>query len=279
MLVPLTDVLRYAEEKKIAIGAFNVTSFEALRGLVQAAEEEDLPLILQFAPRGHSVYLPQRFAGPLLLAVAREAKVPTAVHLDHGSSLDVLRWGLEQGFSSVMFDGSALPFEENITQTQEASRLTRAAGASLEAELGALGVGEDGEASVERYTDPEQAEIFARETEIDALACSFGTVHGLYKSQPCLDVPRIAEIHRRTGLPIVMHGGSGVSDAEYARCIEAGVRKINYYTYAARDVGVEVCERLAEAAERPYMHTLSNWASEAFYKHYLRVMRLFAGRN
>ncbi len=148
--------------------------------------------------------------------------------------LDFVQRGLAAGFTSIMYDGSTLPAEENIVNTQIAVVQARKTGASVEAEIGSMGIGETGEQGVCVYTDPQEAADFVNITQIDALACAFGTSHGFYTAAPKLDFDRLSKIKAQISVPIVMHGGSGVSEEDYRKAIECGVRKVNYYTYMAK---------------------------------------------
>ena len=220
MLVTLKSILRLAEADNKAIGAFNVTTLEGIRAVIAAAEETGQPVILQFANAAHSGYI---------------AKVPVCVHLDHGANLEEVHEALELGFTSVMIDGSALPYEKNVALTDATVELAQGFGASVEAEIGSMGReeflsagGSEADLGESSYTDPDQAARFVKDTGIDALACSFGTVHGIYLKAPKLDVDRIKVIREKTGKPVVMHGGSGLSDEDFRRCIQNGVRKINF---------------------------------------------------
>ena len=176
---------------------------------------------------------------PIMLAAAKKSTVPVCVHLDHGTDLDYIKRGLELGFTGVMFDGSALSHEENFAMTKEAVRMAAKTGASVEAEIGSMGAREGGNAQdmdnpESIYTDPDMAVKFVAETGIDALACAFGTVHGMYVREPKLDFDRLAKINSLVSVPLVMHGGSGVSVDDYRRVISLGISKINYYTYMSK---------------------------------------------
>ncbi|GLC81884.1 class II fructose-bisphosphate aldolase [Lacrimispora brassicae] len=283
MLITMKAILELADAKNIAIGAFNITSLEGIQAVLQASEELNQPVILQFAPV-HEAIIPMSVIGPIMIMMAERSTVPVAVHLDHGDDLNMLKKALDMGFTSVMYDGSALSFEENVANTRIAVEMAEAYGASVEAEIGAMGrqefssigEGEEGEATEGCYTDPEQAEEFAEVTGIDALACSFGTVHGLYLTEPKLDFDRISQISRRTGLPIVMHGGSGVSDQDFHKCIENGVRKINYYTYLAKTGGMHVREKAMEAEGYVFYHDVTLWGIEAMKKDVLHTIKVFS---
>lgn len=283
MLITMKAILELADAKNIAIGAFNITSMEGIQAVLEVSEELNQPVILQFAPV-HETIIPMSVIGPIMVMMAERATVPVAVHLDHGDDLNLLKKALDMGFTSVMYDGSALSFEENAANTRIAVEMADAYGASVEAEIGAMGrqefssigEGEEGEATEGCYTDPEQAERFVEATGVDALACSFGTVHGLYITEPKLDFDRISQIRNRIGLPIVMHGGSGVSDQDFRRCIENGVRKINYYTYLAKAGGMHVKEKAMEAEGYVFYHDVTLWGIEAMKKDVLHTIKVFS---
>ncbi|MBQ6946890.1 MAG: class II fructose-bisphosphate aldolase [Clostridia bacterium] len=235
MLVNLTEILKIAEEKKIAIGAFNAPNMTAARAIIDAAEELGQPVILMHAQVHEEMGLcKMEEVAPMMLFFAKRATVPVCVHLDHGTDLDYVKRGRALGFTSVMYDGSTLSTEENTENTRVAVAEAKKYGASVEAEIGSMGAregGGNGDASI--YTDPDEAVEFVKATGIDALACAFGTAHGFYKDTPKLDFERLSKIHDRITVPIVMHGGSGVSPEDYKEVIRRGVRKVNYYTYMA----------------------------------------------
>ena len=237
MLVTMKDVLRDAEERKTAVGAFNAPNLQMLHAILRAAESLSEPVILMHAQVHEEMGLcTMEEIAPILLRAAERSAVPVCVHLDHGTDLDYVKRGLKLGFTSVMYDGSALSPEENTKNTQTAVEEAKKTGASVEAEIGSMGSRESGVQDDESiYTDPELAAAFVRDTGIDALACAFGTVHGFYRKEPKLDMARLSRIRELTcGFPLVMHGGSGVSHADYREVIRRGVRKINYYTYMSR---------------------------------------------
>jgi len=283
MLVTMKSILELADAKNIAIGAFNITSLEGIQAVLGAAEELNQPVILQFAPVHESI-IPLSVIGPIMVMMAEKASVPVGVHLDHGDDLNSLKQALDMGFTSVMYDGSVLSFEENAANTKIAVELANQYGASVEAEIGAMGrqefssvgEGEEGEAMESCYTDPEQAEKFVQVTGIDALACSFGTVHGLYLTEPKLDFDRIRRIRDRIGIPIVMHGGSGVSDQDFKKCIEGGVRKINYYTYLAKAGGMHVKEKAMQTEGNVFYHDVALWGIEAMKEDVVHTLKVFS---
>lgn len=239
MLVNLKEILKIAEEKKIAIGAFNTPNMTSARAIIGAAEELGQPVIIMHAQIHEEMGLcKMEEVAPMMLHFAKNATVPVCMHLDHGVDLDYVKRALELGFTSVMYDGSTLSTEENIANTKIAVAEAKKYGASVEAEIGCMGAQEGGggnNASI--YTDPDAALDFVNETGIDALACAFGTAHGFYKDAPKLDFPRLSKIESMIDVPIVMHGGSGVSVDDYREVIKRGVRKINYYTYMSKAGG------------------------------------------
>ncbi len=236
MLVTLKEILQIAEENKIAIGSFNATDMTTLQAIIAAAEEVRQPVILMHAQVHEEMGIcNMEEMAPVMLWYAKRASVPVCVHLDHGTDLAYVTQGLELGFTSVMYDGSVLPEEENTANTRIAVANAKEYGASVEAEIGSMGAGEGGngdDSSI--YTDPIAAKRFVDATGIDALACAFGTAHGFYKEAPRLDMERLSEIRSMISVPIVMHGGSGVSEEDYKKVIHRGVRKVNYYTYMAK---------------------------------------------
>ena len=254
MLVTLKNILKIAEAKKCAIGSFNTPNFESLKAVIGAAEELNQPVIIMHAQVHEEMGLCKMDEiAPIMLFMADRANVPVCVHLDHGTDLDYVKKGLDLGFTSVMYDGSTLPDEINFANTAIAVEMAHKTGASVEAEIGSMGARESGaEGGDSIYTTPSAAKKFSEETGIDALACAFGTAHGIYLKEPKLDFARLDEINKITNVPIVMHGGSGVSHEDYRKVISLGVRKINYYTYMAKAGGEAVsgktCGQFHDAA-------------------------------
>ena len=277
MLVNLIEILKLAEEKKCAIGAFNTPNLECINAVIGAAEKLDVPVILSHAQL-HEEISPLAKIGPIMLQTAKAARVPVCVHLDHCESLDYLQQALELGFTGVMYDGSTLPYEENLVNTKKAVSMAKGCNCGVEAELGALASREGGGvvASGPVYTDPDEAVEFCRETGIDALAPSFGTAHGIYKSKPVLDLDRVKVISEKTGLPLVMHGGSGVSPEDYRTGIRGGLRKINYYSYMSK-AGTQAVKELLEKEDVTFFHDLARVAEEAMSADAEKAMRVFAG--
>ena len=277
MLVNLVEILKKAEEKKCAVGAFNTPNLECITAVLNAAERLNVPVIIAHAQL-HEPVAPLAVIGPVMVEKARQAKVPVCVHLDHCETLDYMQQALDLGFTGAMYDGSLLPYEENLANTRKAVAMARPYHCGVEAELGALASREGGESagSGPVYTDPEQAAVFCRETGIDALAPSFGTAHGIYKSKPVLDLERVRIIAEKTGLPLVMHGGSGVSPEDYRTGIRNGLRKINYYSYMSR-AGVTAVKDLLAREEVTFFHDLALAAQQAMEADAEKAMRIFAG--
>lgn len=285
MLATLNDVMKIAEEKKIAVGSFNTPNLEALQAVIEAAEELDLPVIIQFA-QCHEPWNPLAMIGPIMVNAAKKSKVPVCVHLDHGETLEYLQQALDMGFTSIMYDGSTLSYEENLENTKRAVAMATKTGASVEAELGSMGRRESGAGDdsgenddTKIYTDPHQAKVFVEETGIDALACSFGTTHGIYLTQPKLDFDVVKNVRALTEqIPIVMHGGSGVSREDYRKAIEAGTRKVNYFTYMDKSGGNAVAEYVnsVKEGEPLFFSSASMAARDAMKENVKAAMKMFA---
>lgn len=283
MLVTLNEVMKIAEEKQIAVGSFNTPNLESLQAVIGAAEELKFPVIIQFA-QCHEPWISLELIGPIMVEAAKKASVPVCVHLDHGETLEYLEKALEIGFTGIMYDGSALPYEENLANTKKAVAMAAKTGASVEAELGSMGKRESGSGDTDGddskiYTDPQQAKEFVEASGIDALACSFGTTHGIYLTTPKLDFDVVKNVRALTNdIPVVMHGGSGVSREDYYKAIQAGVRKINYFTYMDKSGGNAAAEYLkCLSAEEPvFFSSISMVARDAMKENVKAAMKMFA---
>lgn len=229
-LVTMKSLLTQASKENRGIGAFSVGNMEMVKGAIKAAEELHTPIILQIA-EVRLPHSPLALMGPMMVQAAKEAKVDVAVHLDHGLTIETVKRALELGFTSVMFDSSNYSFEENIERTKEVVELAKGYGATVEAELGLVGGSEDGsEDHGIRCTDPEDAKVFCERTGIDALAVAIGNAHGNYPAAPKLAFDVLEEIDKRTEVPLVLHGGSGITDADFRRAVYLGIVKINIAT-------------------------------------------------
>lgn len=277
MLVTLNEILAIAKEKNCAVGAFNTPNLECVTAVLDAAEKLNVPVILSHAEL-HEEVAPLAVIGPVMVQAAKNAKVPVCVHLDHCETLNYMAEALKLGFTGVMYDGSVLPYEENVANTKAAVAMAKEYGANVEAEIGQLASregGTDANAGGPVYTDPDLAVKFCAETGIDALAPSFGTAHGIYKSKPVLDLDRVKVIAEKTGLPLVMHGGSGVSDEDYRTAIQNGIRKINYYSYMSK-AGVTAVKAMLEAGDVTFFHDLALAAQKAMEENAAKAMKVFA---
>lgn len=225
--VDTKQMLSKAREGKYAIGAFNAENMEMVQAIVAAAEAERAPVIIQTTPGTLKYADAMIFAGQAS-RLAAAASVPVALHLDHGSSYELAEYCVKQGYTSVMIDGSLLPFEENVALSRRTVEM--AGDTPVEAELGTVGGKEDLHEASMSYTDPAQAEEFVRRTGVYSFAPAIGTAHGVYKSTPKIDLERLSEISARVGVPLVLHGTSGVPDETVRACIERGICKVNYAT-------------------------------------------------
>ncbi len=255
MLIGLRDALDFAESRNCGIAAINTPTLELLLSAIKVAERYEVPLIVQHA-QVHEPVNAIEDIGPVMVELARRSSTGLVVHVDHGETIDYVERGFAVGFNSAMFDGSRLSYDDNVAQTRAVVELANSRGYGVEGELGVMpgredGVESKGVADETLYTSPEDAAAFVAATGVTALACSFGTVHGMYKAEPKINFGLIGELRRAGGVPIVMHGGSGLSCEEYRAAIEAGVRKINYYTYADK-AGLEAARKLLD--DQPDTH-------------------------
>jgi fructose-bisphosphate aldolase class II len=253
-LVTLKTVLDHAFTQRYAVGAFNVISLDFLEAIVSAAEEKRAPVVLNIA-EVHFKYVTLENICPAIRAIAQRATVPLVLNLDHGESYEAIVRSLRNGFTSVMFDGSKLGYEDNIRETREVVRMCHAAGVSVEAELGAVG-GEEGgglvgAADPARYTNVAQAKDFVTRTGIDALAVAIGNAHGKYKGKPELDFARLDQIRQAVNIPLVLHGGSGISDEDFRKAISLGIAKINFFTGMAL-AAIEATAEALQATGKSY---------------------------
>ena len=273
-LVKMKDLLKRAEEKNIGCGAFSVGNMEMVRGAIRAAEELDTPIILQIA----EVRLknsPLHLMGPMMVQAAKEAKVDVAVHLDHGLTFETVDKALELGFTSVMLDASTLPFEENIAKVKTVVEKAQKYGATVEAELGLVGGSEDGSCDHGiRCTDPDDAVVYARETGIDALAVAIGNAHGNYPVAPTLAFDVLEKIHEKVDIPLVLHGGSGITDKDFQRAISLGIRKVNIATASFNSLTAHV-EKYMVSTDKHNFFDLNEAMVQGTYENVKRHILVF----
>lgn len=230
MLVNLNEVLKKAQKGKYAVGLFNTTDTDMLQAVIEAAEESNSPVILGTA----EVLLPYgelKLIAPSVIAAAKRANIPVVVHYDHGLTFDRCIEALKLGFSSIMFDGSAKPYEQNIAETREMVKIAHAFGATVEGEIGHVGeAAKEDNLLTDMYTTPEEAKAYLEATGVDALAVAIGSAHGVYKKKPMLNIERLKEISGAVKVPLVLHGGSGLSDDDFKNTIRNGIAKVNIFT-------------------------------------------------
>ncbi len=230
MLVNLKEVLSAAQKGGYGVGLFNTTDTDMLQAVIDAAEELNSPVIVGTA----EILLPYgelKLIAPAVVAAAKRAKVPVVVHYDHGLTFGRCMEALQLGFTSVMFDGSVKKYDENIAETREVVKIAHAFGATVEGEIGHVGQAASGDDRAEdMYTTVDEALAYYNATGVDALAVSFGTAHGVYKSKPKLNLARLGEIHKAVNVPLVLHGGSGLSEEDFKNSIKNGVAKVNIFT-------------------------------------------------
>lgn len=274
-LVPMQDLLVRAEQKNIAVGAFSVGNMEMILGAVKAAEELNTPIILQIA-EVRLPYAPLDLIGPMMLAAAENASVDIAVHLDHGLHPETVAKALDIGFTSVMFDGSQLPLADNIATVKNVVQLASEYDATVEAELGVVG-GNEGEGTAHKIlcTDPADAVRFCDETGVDALAVAIGNAHGNYPVLPELRFDVLEEIHKAVKIPLVLHGGTGISPEMFQHCISLGVRKINIAT-ASFDALASYAKAYCDNKQgKPNYFELSSCEVEGVYQNVKKHIEIF----
>ena len=238
-LESLVPMLGRAQSEGFAVGAFDILTLEGAEAVLEVAEEEHSPVILAVAEQ-HLDVVRLETISHCLVAMARRSTVPVCLHLDHGVTLPTIMRALRAGFSSVMFDGSALSFEENSSRTAELVEICRPVGVSVEAELGHIGDPGQDVVTEDMLTSVAEAQAFVGQTGVDALAVAIGTVHGLYRSEPRLSFDRLRGLREAVDVPLVLHGGTGLSAEDFRRCVEGGITKINFYT----GIAVAVCREL-----------------------------------
>ncbi len=230
MLTNLNDILKKAQEGTHTVGLFNTTDTDMLEGVIAAAEELNSPVIIGTA----EILLPYgelSLIAPSVVARAKQAKVPVVVHYDHGLTFERCMEALHLGFTSIMYDGSEKEYEQNLAETREIVKIAHSFGCSVEGEIGHVGQACKGDENLtDSYTTPDEAEAFVKATGVDAVAVSFGSAHGVYKKKPNLNLARLQEIRARIDTPLVLHGGSGLSDDDFRNTIRDGVAKVNIFT-------------------------------------------------
>lgn len=232
MLVSMKDMLKEAKQRQYAVGQFNINSFQWVMAILRAAEEERSPVIIASTDRIVDYLGGLRLIASTTKKIVEEMEitVPVALHLDHGFTVEQCKAAIDAGYTSVMFDGSKYPIDENIAMTKEVVDYAAKYGVSVEAEIGSVGGTEDGVTGGIKYADPEECFRIAEETGIDALAAALGSVHGEYKGEPKFAFDLMQEISEGTDIPLALHGGSGIPDHQIVKAIHYGHAKINVNT-------------------------------------------------
>ena len=273
-LVRMTEIMDRARAKGAGVGAFSVYNLASLRAAVQAAEATKTPIILMIAEKRFPS-APFEYMGPAMLSAARKSSVDIAVHLDHAESFEAIKAAIDLGFTSVMYDGSSLPYEENVANTIRVMEMAKPLHIDVEAELGALAQKEDGTATAGTcYTKPDEAASFLKSTGVQALALSIGNQHGNYKGEPNLQFDILQQVFQENpGQHLVLHGGSGISDADFQKCIKNGITKVNVATAMLNAIMKRVDDRAKEEAKPDYYPFFEEvvGAVQAVVEHHIRV--------
>lgn len=248
MLVNLKEILKDTRKKKYAVGLFNCVTLEMAKGIIAAAEELSSPVIIGPA----ECLLPGATLaeyGDMMIGMAKRAKVPVAVHFDHGFDPELVKQAISLGYTSVMYDCSMLSFEENLARTNAMCKIAHKANCSLEAEIGHVGSNGSAEEAIAKsiYTDADEAARFAQESGCDALAVAIGTAHGVYKEKPRLNIDVLSQISKKCDVPLVLHGGSGLSNEDFRACVEHGISKVNIFTDNNLTAARSACDNFTES--------------------------------
>ncbi len=266
MLVSLKEIIDMAENGGFAIPAFNVYNTETVMGVIKAAEEEKAPVIIQVYPRLLNEEVGY-YLCPAIVAAARKASVPVCFHLDHGPSEMEVQKALRWGATGIMYDGSVHPLDKNIENTKHIVDICGSIDVSVEGELGHVGSVNDD--AMEEFTDPQEAAEFVKKTGVCCLAVLIGNAHGHYKKEPKLDIERVKAIREATGgIPLVLHGGSGIPDEQVKAAIKAGIRKMN--------IGTDVCCAFAEGTKETLEDPNRSLAIDLFMKHPIETVKKLA---
>ncbi len=282
MLVALGELLKDAEKNRYAVGSFNTPNLETLRAVVMAAEETNTPVTLNHAMAHNHVILVEEIA-PLMLKYAKESKVPMSVHIDHGKTPEFVHKAICLGFTSIMYDCSELPFEENAKRVKEFVDLVHPLGITVEAELGNMLLsagdgGAPGKKKEDYYTDPDAAARFCELTGVDCLAITFGTEHGIGDKPQILDIERLKAIKEKVGdrAALVMHGGSGTPAGEIKKAVIGGIRKINYFSAIDVAATAAVVKEIEAGAGKPVHYCeLALIATEMLKKKCVEAINMF----
>ena len=277
-LANMIDILKKADEGNYAVGAFNVANMEMIMGAIKAAEDLSSPIIIQVA-EGRLEYSPLDLIGPMMIAAAKKAKVDVVVNLDHGSKMENIKKALELGFTSVMIDGSKLPLEKNIELTKNVIEEANKYGVPVEAEVGRVCGSEDSSKAVSiLYTDIEDAKKFVKETNVSTLAVAIGNAHGIYQGEPNLNFEVLENINEEIEIPLVLHGGSGITEEDFRKCARTGIRKINIATSTFNSVNNEAKNLYKEDIDTNYFK-LNSAQIKGAYDNVYKYIKIFGSEN
>lgn len=265
MLVTLQEIIAMAEQGNYCVPAFNVYNVETVMGVIDAAEETNAPVIAQLYPRLINEQVGY-YVSPVVLAAAQKAKVPVCLHLDHAAGKQEVYRALRWGYTGIMQDGSTLSFEENVALTRSTVEMCAALGIGVEGEIGHVGSAADD--SMGEFTDPAEAKAFVEQTGVCCLAVLVGNAHGHYKKTPKLDIDRILAIRQACGVPLVLHGGTGIPDDQVKAAVAAGMRKMN--------IGTDVCCAFAEGTKAALSDPNRSLAVDVFMKTAIESVKALA---
>lgn len=281
MFVTMKEMLSHADKHKYAVMAVNCCNMECAKAIISAAQEENSPVIVNISPRQYKVHADVNATVPMLKKLAENATVPVALNLDHGQEyVDVMK-AIKYGFSNIMFDGSALPYEENLSRTQLVSELAHSYGCTIEAELGHVGQASSGDGEkLDYFTNVEQAVEFVNETKVDALAVAVGTAHGKYPDGfvPKLDFDRLTELHEALDIPLVLHGGSGAGQENIQKAIACGISKINVCTDVF-GIGRDAMKKALDENPKIDLMDLCHIQELAMKEYIIEYMRMIGSNN
>lgn len=238
-LATLNDVLIPARAGKYGVGAYDFTNMEMLYGILDAAEETRTPVIVQYPDVQNFMDQIYEF-GPMIVAAAKKASVPVVVHLDHGKTFEACKKCVDVGFTSIMIDASVKPYAENVATVKEVVDYCKPLGIPVEGEIGHVGEGDEYDPDNYYYTDPAQAAQFVKDTGVSAVAVAIGNAHGAYKSTPKINYEVLSKIEELVSIPLVLHGGSGISDDDFRKIIKHGVAKVNIFTELTQQATIEL---------------------------------------
>lgn len=289
MLANPKEILQDAEKNHYAIAGINATCLEGIMAIIEAAEELDAPVMLSHAEH-HEHAVPIDVFGPIFMHFALRAKVPVIIHLDHGSTHSYVMKAVRNGFTSIMYDCAHLPFEENVRNVKAFIEIAHELGITVEAEVGQMPsnvVGQGGctefgvaiENIKDYFTKPDEAAEFVRRTNVDMLTVSFGTVHGMFVEEPHLDIALLKRIKEKTGCALVMHGSSGVDDAQILAAIDCGLNKINYYTGMGTAPTSDIDTMIHNAKGPLYFHDIAHLSKEIMKEKAREKILLFQNRK